>query len=286
VKYAFIQEHREEWPVEVQCEVLGVSRSGFYDWRGRGPSPRAVRRQELAGKIREIHGEHKGRYGSPRIYEALVQGGEGVSLNTVASVMRAQGLRGKRRRGFVPTTTDSRHDSPIAENLLDRNFAAGAPDTRWACDITYVPTGQGWLYVAAVMDLCSRRIVGWKMAEHMRAELCVGALEMALAHRRPGEGLVCHSDRGVQYASEEYREALEGGGLVASMSRSGDCYDNAAMESFWATLKTELVNDENYETREQAMGSIFEYIEVYYNRKRTHSALGYKSPVAFEAGLN
>jgi transposase InsO family protein len=192
----------------------------------------------------------------------------------------------KSKKKFVPTTTDSRHDRPIAANVLDRQFTAALPNQKWAVDITYIPTGEGWLYLAGVMDLCSRRIVGWSMADHMRTELVSDALSMALARRSPKKGLLHHSDRGVQYASDDYQQLLESKGMIPSMSRCGDCWDNAAMESFWATLKTELVNHEEYATHDAARASIFEYIEVFYNRKRLHSSLGYVSPEAFEASLN
>jgi transposase InsO family protein len=200
--------------------------------------------------------------------------------------MREQEIRAKTRRKFVPRTTDGNHSQPVADNLLDRQFAAELPNLKWAVDITYVPTGEGWLYLAGVIDLCSRRIVGWSMADHLRTELVSDALSMAVVHRDPDEGLLHHSDRGVQYASEDYQYLLHSHGMEPSMSGKGDCWDNACMESFWATLKNELVNHEQYATREQARQSIFEYIEVFYNRKRLHSSLGYLSPEAFEASLN
>jgi transposase InsO family protein len=246
-----------------------------------------VRREELAGKVRAAHGENRGVYGSPRVCRALVAAGERVSENTVAKVMRAHGIRAKGRRRFVPRTTDGGHGRPVAGNVLGRDFAAAAPDRKWAADITYVATGEGWLYLAAVIDLCSRRVVGWSMADHMRADLVGDALAMALARRRPAAGrLLHHSDRGSQYASDEYQHLLESHGVACSMSGKGDCWDNAAMESFWATLKCELVNHERYATREQARASVFEYVEVFYNRQRLHSSLGYLSPEQFEAGLN
>jgi len=186
----------------------------------------------------------------------------------------------------VPKTTDSRHPNPIADNVLGRQFEALLPNQKWAVDITYIPTDEGWLYLAGVIDLCSRRIVGWSMADHMRVTLASDALNMAIARRRPGQGLLHHSDRGVQYASEDYRYLLQSNEIQASMSGKGDCWDNAVMESFWATLKNELVNHERYATREQARASIFEYIEVFYNRNRLHSSLGYVSPEMFEASLN
>jgi len=287
VKFAFIREHLlPEFPVEVCCEVLGVSRSGYYAWRDRPASARERRREELTRKVKAAHQENRGVYGSPRVSRVLKAQGEAACENTVAKVMRESGIRAKTRRKFVPRTTDSSHERPVAENVLARDFAAELPDRKWAADITYVPTGEGWLYLAAVLDLCSRKVVGWSMAEHMRTGLVSDALKMAVARRRPGEGLLHHSDRGSQYASDDYRHLLQSHGIDCSMSGKGDCWDNAVMESFFGTLKTELVNHEHYETREQARASIFEYIEVFYNRKRLHSSLGYLSPEQFEAGLN
>jgi transposase InsO family protein len=286
VKYAFIQKHLNDFPVDVSCCVLEVSRSGYYTWMKRPPSKRDGRRAELAVKIKAAFAENRAVYGSPRVFEVLQKQGERVCENTVARIMREQELRVKSKKKFVPATTDSRHDRPIAANVLDRQFTAELPDQKWAVDITYIPTGVGWLYLAGVMDLCSRRIVGWSMADHLRTELVSDALSMALARRNPREGLLHHSDRGVQYASDDYRQLLQVHGMIPSMSGCGDCWDNAAMESFWATLKTELVNHEEYATHDAARASIFEYIEVFYNRKRLHSSLGYVSPEAFEASLN
>ena len=287
MKFAFIKEHLlPEFPVEVCCEVLEVSRSGYYAWRDRPASARERRREELTRKVKAAHQENRGVYGSPRVSRVLKAQGEAACENTVAKVMRESGIRAKTRRKFVPRTTDSSHERPVAENVLARDFAAELPDRKWAADITYVPTGEGWLYLAAVLDLCSRKVVGWSMAEHMRTGLVSDALKMAVARRRPGEGLLHHSDRGSQYASDDYRHLLQSHGIDCSMSGKGDCWDNAVMESFFGTLKTELVNHEHYETREQARASIFEYIEVFYNRRRLHSSLGYVSPEQFEAGLN
>ena len=287
MKFRFIHQHlAEHYPLEVACEVLGVSRSGYYAWRDRPASARAKRREELAEKVRAVHEQNRGVYGSPRVFRALKARGERVSENTVAKVMRQRRIRAKSKKKFVPRTTDSTHGQPVAPNVLDRQFGAQAPDRKWAVDITCVPTDEGWIYLAGVIDLCSRKVVGWSMADHMRTELVSDALAMALARRRPGEGLLHHSDRGVQYASEDYRRLLQSHGIECSMSGKGDCWDNAVMESFWGTLKTELVNHERYETRGQARASIFEYIEVFYNRQRLHSSLGYLSPEQFEAGLN
>jgi transposase InsO family protein len=221
------------------------------------------------------------------VHAVLNQQGITVNVKTVARIMKDQHLQGKKKRKFVPKTTDSAHAMPIARNRLNREFTAQLPNQKWTCDITYIHTDEGWMYLAGVMDVCSRKIVGWALADHMRSELVTEAMEMALTHRRPkGRQLLHHSDRGVQYASEEYVELLKEHGIEMSMSRRGNCWDNAVTESLWASLKCELVNDAEFRTHEEARLAIFEYIEVFYNRKRLHSALGYLSPEAFEAGLN
>jgi transposase InsO family protein len=286
VKFAFIRDQLTAYPVEVSCRVLEVSRAGYYAWRDRPESPRQVRRQQLAARIAVVHRENRCVYGSPRICRVLQSAGQRACENTVAKIMREWGLQARRKRKFVPQTTDSRHDHPVARNLLDRQFSAARLNAKWVVDITYIPTDEGWLYLAGVMDLCSRRIVGWSMTDHMQWQLVGDALEMALSWRHPPQGLLHHSDRGVQYACDDYRKLLRDAGMDMSMSHKGDCWDNAVMESFWSTLKTELVHHERYATREAARASIFEYIEVFYNRKRLHSALGYQSPEVFEAGLN
>jgi putative transposase len=286
VKFAFIEEHLVSYPIRTVCSVLEVSRSGYHAWLKRPDSARDQRRRELAAKIKTVHEKNRGVYGSPRVHKALEAQGESVCENTVARVMKQQQIRAKTKRKFVPRTTDSAHAQPVADNLLGRQFTAELPNQKWAADITYIPTGEGWLYLAGVIDLCSRRIVGWSMADHMRTGLIGDALGMAVAGRSPKAGLLHHSDRGVQYASEDYQYLLQTHGMEVSMSGKGDCWDNAAMESFWATLKNELVNHEQYATRQQARASIFEYIEIFYNRKRLHSAIGYQSPEAFEASLN
>ncbi len=287
MKFAFIEEHlAKSFPLEVTCRVLEVSRSGYYAWLRRPDSAASQRREALAQKIQAIHQENRQLYGSPRICQALKAQGQCVCENTVADIMKERQIRVKIKKKFVPCTTDANHHQPIAANVLDRQFQADLPNQKWAVDITYIPTGEGWLYLAGVIDLCSRKIVGWSMADHMKTDLAADALRMAIAHRQPEEGLLHHSDRGVQYASDDYLHLLKVHGMQVSMSGKGDCWDNAPMESFWATLKTELVHREQYGTHEQARASIFEYIEVYYNRKRIHSAIGYQSPEAFEASLN
>jgi transposase InsO family protein len=268
------------------CQVLNVSRSGYYAWVDRPPSRREERRAELTEQIRRVHAESFGTYGSPRVHAELAAQEVEVCVNTVAKLMRRADVRAVTHRRFVARTTDSGHDLPVAANVLGRQFQAPRPDRKWACDITYIRTGEGFLYLAAVMDLCSRRIVGWSMAEHLRTELCTDALAMALRSRGPGAGLVHHSDRGVQYASADYQRLLREHRITVSMSRRGDCYDNAAMESFWGTLKTEWVYPREYATREEARRSLFRYIECWYNRRRRHSAIGYMSPEQFEASLN
>jgi putative transposase len=281
MRYRFIEDHRRSWPVRLMCQVLEVTPGGYYGWRGRPASARAQTSEALAGAIREVHGEAKARYGSPRIHAELVARGKPCCVNTVARLMREHGIAAKTKRKFR-CTTDSNHGQPVAENVLDRGFEPEAADRAWTADITYIPTREGWLYLAAVEDLHSRRIVGWSMSERIDSRLVVDALEMAVARRLPGVGLVAHSDRGSQYASEHYQRVLAGHGITCSMSRRANCWDNAPMESFFATLKKELVHDEDYQTREEARASLFEFIEVFYNRVRRHSALGYKSPIEYE----
>jgi len=284
VKYAFVREHRRRWPVGVMCRVLLVSRSGYYGWHKRAPSRRQRRHAELLAKIRIVHLANRELYGSPRVHRALLIDGEMVSRNTVAKLMRSARIRAKSKRRFIPRTTDSAHQQPLAENKLARDFDAPAANRKWLADITYVPTDQGWLYLAAVLDCYSRKIVGWSMADHLQTDLAADALTMALLQRDPQpRDLLHHSDRGVQYASDEYQHLLSQHGIAASMSGRGNCYDNAMMESFFATLKNELVHQHSYATRAQAKQSIFEYIEVFYNRQRLHSSLNYQSPESFEA---
>jgi putative transposase len=286
VKYAWIAAHRHEFEVEAMCRLLAVAKSGFYAALNRPPSAARIRRDELLLEIKNVHDKSRRIYGSPRVFEDLRAEGIKACKNTVAKIMSGAGVRSKIVKCYLPNTTDSKHDHPVAENVLDRQFAAPAPNRKWVADITYIETDEGWLYVAGVLDLHSRKVVGWSMAEHMKMDLVEDALQMAVARRNPGPGLLHHSDRGSQYACSGYQELLVKNGFKCSMSRTGNCYDNAVMESFWGTLKTELVYHEKYKTREQARQSIFEYIEVFYNRVRRHSSLGYVSPEAFEAGMN
>ena len=282
MRYQFIEEHREHWPVVVQCAVLEVTRSGYYAWRKRGPGPRTRRRQELITRIREVHREVRQTYGAPRIHQELRARGAVCNRKTVARCMKMAGIRAKTSRKFRVCTTDSNHSHPVAQNVVNRNFQAARVHQTWVADITYIPTRAGWLYLAAVEDLYSRKIVGWSMSERIDSRLVVDALEMAVRRECPAAGVVAHSDRGVQYASEHYQRLLSQHGITCSMSRKGNCWDNAPMESFFATLKKELVHHEDYHTREQARQSLFDYIEIFYNRVRRHSALGYLSPIQFE----
>ena len=283
MKYRFVADHSHEFPVTRMCRVLAVSTSGYYAWRGRPQSQRAQDNLELVDRIKEVHAASRETYGSPRVHAELVQG-QGIHCNKkrVERLMRIHDIRGRQRRRRRVKTTDSNHSLPVAPNLLDRQFEADAPNRKWVADITYVPTDQGWLYVAAVLDLFSRRVIGWSMANTMCTLLVKDALEMAISLRHPQAGLLHHSDRGSQYASAEYQAVLQTDQAVASMSRAGNCYDNAAMESFFGTLKCELIHDRHYRTRAEARQDIFEYIEVFYNRQRRHSSLGYLSPVDYE----
>lgn len=279
--FRFVDQHRRRWPVAVMCDTLSVSTAGYYAWRDRPPSPRQQRQDALTAQIRTVHAAVKARYGSPRVHAELVARGHGCCVNTVARLMRAAGIAAKTTRKFRHTT-DSNHDQPVAENLLGRRFDPARANEAWVADITFIPTREGWLYLAAVEDLYSRMVVGWAMEARMTSRLVVEALGMAVRRRLPGAELLAHSDRGSQYASEHYRLLLSEHGITCSMSRRGDCWDNAPMESFFASLKKELVHHEDYATREEAEASIFEYIEVFYNRQRRHSTLGFKSPTEYE----
>ena len=287
MRYACIQRHRGEFEVRLMCRVLKVSRSGFYASRKSVPSARARTDERLRVKVRAIHKMSRGRYGSPRIHAELQERGERVSRKRVARLMGEEGLRGKKRRRYK-VTTNSNHTYPVAPNVLDRKFGVDeidAPDQVWAADITYVPTREGWLYLAIVLDLASRLVVGWSMGETLESSLAVDALNMAIQRRRPAAGLLHHSDRGVQYASNEYRALLEGKAAVASMSRKGNCWDNAVAESFFATVEIELIQDDDWHTRNEARAAIFDFIEVWYNRQRRHSSLEYQTPAEFDKRL-
>jgi transposase InsO family protein len=289
MRYAFIQRQAAQLPVRTMCRLLDVHPSGYYAWTTTGrlspPCQREARQLQLTESIRLVHERSGGTYGSPRVHQALKKQGVICSRKRVAKLMRQAQIRSTRHRRFRVRTTDSNHEHPLAQNLLDRQFEQETINQAWVSDITYVATDQGWLYVASVMDLCSRRIIGWATAEHLRAELATEALIKAIRQRCPTEGLLHHSDRGVQYACGEYQALLARHGITCSMSRSGNCYDNASMESFFKTFKVELVYQEHYATRAEAGTSIHSYIEVFYNRQRLHSSLGYRSPAEYEAEL-
>ena len=284
MRYAFIAAHIAQFPMKLMCRVLEVSRSGYYAWRKRPASSRSVENRLLLEKIKVVYKKSKKTYGSPRVHKQLVVEGERCGRRRVERLMSANGIRAKQKRKFV-ATTDSKHDLPVVENILERNFQVEEPNTVWLSDITYIPTDEGWLYLAGVLDLCSRTAVGWSMSETLEKELVIDALKMAYQRRRPGEGLLHHSDRGSQYASDDYVNLLESYGMRMSMSRKGDCWDNAVMESFFGTLKKELVHHKRYRTRAEARQDIFEFIEVFYNRERLHSSLGYMSPAAYEGQI-
>lgn len=282
MRFQWIEDHRALWPIEVICQVLGVSRSGYYAWRDRPVSDRAQRQQELVEQMQSIHQEkHKDCYGSPRMQKELVARGYDVCENTVAQLMKDHDLKASTKKKFRQTT-DSNHPHPVAENLLNQAFEQDKPDQVWVSDLTYVWTQEGWLYLVCVLDLYSRKVVGWSMSERMTKDLVLSALEMALLSRRPDAELMHHSDRGSQYASGAFQQLLRDENITCSMSRKGNCYDNAVMESFFASLKKELVHQVNYPTRAEARQSLFEYIEVFYNQQRLHSALGYVSPAEYE----
>jgi transposase InsO family protein len=281
-RYQRIATMEKEYPLTVLCRVFGVSRSGYHAWRTRPPSVRQQANDQLLAAIRRLHQGPERCYGSPRLTPELKALGHACSENRVARLMQRHGVRAQKRKRFVPRTTDSDHDHPIAPNRLAERSVPTGPNQVWVSDLTYVLTAQGWLYLALVMDLWSRRIVGWAMAEHLRSELVLAALEMAVTHRRPTKGLILHSDRGVQYASTDTRQFLAAQGLVASMSRAGNPYDNAWMESAIGKIKSEVFGETIPADREKAQQQLFVGLECWYNQRRRHSALNYQSPVAFE----
>ena len=277
----------DAYAVSDLCAALDVSRAGFYAWRQRGPSERDRTDEALGVKIDALFVRSRRTYGSPRLHRALRRAGHACGRHRVARIRRRQGLAGRVRGRRRPFTTDSDHTQPIATNRLgQREAPVERPDEVWAADITYAPTAEGWLYLAGVLDLGRRRVVGWAMGENLETNLPLDALRMALKQRPPKAGLLHHSDRGSQYASEAYREHLAAWKVTPSMSRRGNCYDNAAMESFWSTLKEELVHRTHFESRAQASSALFDYIEIFYNRERLHGALGFISPVEFEKHIN
>ena len=282
MRFGFIQAEKATYPVRVLCRTLKVSVSGFYAWCKRDRSDRAKRDAALKVQVLAAHAASDKTYGSPRIYEDLKTAGERVGRKRVARLMQDEGIEGQRKRRFR-VTTDSRHSHPVAANTLNRDFTVSAPNKVWVSDITYIWTREGWMYLAAILDLFSRRVVGWSIEPYVDRTLALDALGMALRTRQPEPGLLHHSDRGVQYASGDYQKLLAEHGIDCSMSRKGDCWDNAVAESFFSTLKAERVNRTDYITRSQARASVFEYIEAFYNPRRRHSALGYASPVQHEA---
>lgn len=282
MRFGFIRAEKANHTVAALCRVLQVSRQGFYAWLVRSPCKRQQIDAKLTRTIRKVFEKHRRRYGSPRVHMELRDAGVLTSRKRVARVMRQNKLVARCRRRFV-CTTNSAHQYAAAPNLLARNFTPTAPDRVWAADITYVPTRAGWLYLAVILDLYSRRVVGWSMQPFIDRRLVLGALGMAIEARKPAPGLVHHSDRGVQYACDDYRQALAALGAAPSMSRTGDCWDNAPVESFFSSLKRELFDETDFATRDEARAALFEYVEVYYNRQRRHSTLGYRSPMEYEA---
>jgi putative transposase len=285
MKYRFMEENWGTHSVERMAGVLRVSRSGYYGWLQRGDSRRDRANRELSEQIRRIQDGAKYRYGSPRVTAQLRRDGTAVGHNRVARVMRENGLQARGKRGFR-STTKAAENRAAAENLLGRNFAVATTNRAWVSDITYVATSEGWLYLAVVLDLCSRRVVGWSMSSRLTVDLVLRALWMAVMVRKPAKGLMFHSDRGSQYTSDGFGRALERCGMVQSMSRKGNCWDNAPSEAFFSSLKIELMGGKAFPTRQAAQAAIFEYVEVFYNRQRLHSSLGYRTPVEYEEAVS
>lgn len=281
MRFARIDAEKGQWPIEAQCEVLGVSRSGYYAWKGRPEAPRAKADAELVVEIKAAHKVGRGAYGSPRVHRELRANGRRIGKKRVERLMRSEGIAARKKRRFHHTT-DSNHSHPIAPNILDRAFHVVLPNAAWVTDVTFVWTHEGWLYLAAILDLFSRRVVGWAASNNNDRALALDALARATSARKPTAGLLHHSDRGSVYASGDYGEALAKMGAVKSMSRRANCWDNAVAESFFATIKGEMIDHEEYETRAEAIAAIDDYIECFYNTRRRHSAIGYVSPVEFE----
>ena len=279
-----IKEESSRFSLGLMCRLLSVSTSGYYNWRSRKPSRREEENRQLANKIKAIFDDEKSRSGALRITKRLNNEGTPVGRHRVAKIMRSNGWRARAAKKFK-ATTNSNHQLPVAPNLLQQNFSANRPNEKWVSDITYIWTEEGWLYLAVVMDLCSRKVVGWALCERMTKQLVIDALQMAIWSRKPPRGLVLHSDRGSQYCSHDYQKLLTLHGIVCSMSKRGDCYDNASMESWNHSFKVEAIHGEKFSTRAIAKNHVFEYIEIYYNRKRLHSMIGYKSPELFEVKM-
>jgi transposase InsO family protein len=281
MKYWFMDQYRSWHGVQRMCRVIGASRSGYYRWRRQPQSKRQKENEKILMEIKESHKNSRRVYGSPRITKDLQARGTKCSENRVARLMKIHGIIAKAKKKFK-ATTNSKHNLTVAENLLNQNFVADKPNTVWVSDITYIPTLEGWLYLIVILDLYSRQVVGWAMSDRLTSGFAVKSLYQAIGRRQPASGCILHSDRGVQYASADFRDVLKAYGFIQSMSRKSNCYDNAVAESFFHTLKTEHVYDYRYKARTEAIQSVFEYIEMFYNRHRRHSALGYRSPVSFE----
>lgn len=281
MKYLFIDRYRSVHRVERMCLVIGASRSGYYEWKKGSKGKREIENKELLKHIAESYAANRRLYGSPRIAEDLQSKGIECGENRVARLMRVNGIVAKTEKKFK-ATTNSKHNLPVAPNLLDQTFATDKPNKVWVSDITYIDTGEGWLYLSTILDLYSRRVIGWSISERITSEFVTEALYQAIRKRRPLSDCMFHSDRGIQYAAKSFKNVLKANGFIQSMSRKGNCYDNAVAESFFRTLKKEHVYNYRYKTREEAKQSIFEYIEVFYNRQRIHSSLGYRSPASFE----
>lgn len=284
MKYAAIDSMRQHYPVSMLCELLEVSTSGYHEWRVREPSQRQRANERLVSQIRVLHAESFGSYGSPRIHAALQRSGQPVGRERVRRLMQKNSIVGRHRRKRC-RTTDSNHGLPIAPNILDQNFACETPNIVWLADISYLPTEEGFLYLAGMKDLCTKKIVGWSMSATIDAQLAIDALIMAFARQRPSAGLIVHSDRGIQYASGDFRDKLKEYGMRQSMSRRGNCYDNAPMESFFSSLKGEYLEQHRFATHAAARAAVFSYIETFYNPVRLHSSIGYRPPNEFESML-
>jgi len=281
MKFRFISVHRETFKVGRMCALLNVSRSGYYAWLRRPESRQSRDNRALEDKIRVLHAASHGIYGAPKIHHDLRDDGVRCGKNRVARIMRKAGIRSRTKKKFK-ATTNSRHNFPIAPNLLNQDFNVDAPDHTWVGDITYIPTDEGWLYLAVILDLFNREVVGWSASSRMARQLAIDALQMALGRRNPGKGLLHHSDRGSQYASADYQKILKDHNMICSMSRKGNCYDNAVAESFFGRLKSEWVNHNRYQSRSEAIRSLFYYIEIFYNRKRSHSSINYATPQEYD----
>ena len=282
MKYAFIEAHRSKFRITRMCHALGVSRSGYYSWRQRGPSSRLAEERRLRETLWAVHFQSRQAYGNRKVWRHLMTTDEPCGRNRIERLRREAGIQTRRRRRFLKRYT-ARQGTPPAPNRLEQHFEAPAPDQIWVGDCTFIDTRQGWLHLFVLLDLYSRLVVGWSMSAKPHTRYAIAALDMAVERRRPAPGLIHHTDQGYQYTSGIYRERLAQLGLVASMSRKGNCYDNSVAESFFSSLKNELIYDEDFRTRHEAKAAVFEYIEVFYNRNRLHQSLGYKTPMAFEA---